>query len=307
MSYIIINKNFDLVVLILIIYRFEKIMTKVSLRCPECGKNGYIEVSEEELSNVSRGLLAVNVSENIICNHSFVAYVDKNLKIRDCFMADFHIEIPELVSTQTVEAEEISKADKIDLVLIKLNLPATLIAYLLKSILLGQDILILNDQAYLYEHIQEFIEYITENSFDANFKIIPREDYINNKKEYKNYIILEGNEIVNDKDNILSDKKLNVERTIVEKFLAESDERSSLIVLKNEIQKSYSLAEKVIEFINNYKGKEIQSKKIIDYLAKEENVNIKIPYLRYLLDIVEHYFKMDVPISSDISNFLGFL
>jgi hypothetical protein len=98
-----------------------------------------------------------------------------------------------------------------------------------------------------------------------------------------------------------------VERTIVEKFLAESDERSSLIVLKNEIQKSYSLAEKVIEFINNYKGKEIQSKKIIDYLAKEENVNIKIPYLRYLLDIVEHYFKMDVPISSDISNFLGFL
>jgi hypothetical protein len=282
-------------------------MTKVSLRCPECGENGYIEVSEEELSNVSRGLLAVNVSEEIICKHSFVAYVDKNLKIRDCFMADFHIEIPELVSTQTVEAEEISKADKIDLVLIKLNLPATLIAYLLKSILLGQEILILNDQNYLYEHIQEFIEYITENSFDTNFKIIPREDYINNKKEYKNYVILEGNEIVNDKDNLLSDNKLNVERTIVEKFLAESDERSSLIVLKNEIQKSYSLAEKIIEFINSYEGKEIQSKKIIDYLAKEENINIKIPYLRYLLDIVEHYFEMDVPISSDISNFLGFL
>ncbi|MBD3211003.1 MAG: hypothetical protein GF311_00200 [Candidatus Lokiarchaeota archaeon] len=282
-------------------------MTKVSLRCPECGENGYIEVSEEELSNVSRGLLAVNVSEEIICKHSFVAYVDKNLKIRDCFMADFHIEIPELVSTQTVEAEEISKADKIDLVLIKLNLPATLIAYLLKSILLGQEILILNDQNYLYEHIQEFIEYITENSFDTNFKIIPREDYINNKKEYKNYVILEGNEIVNDKDNLLSDNKLNVERTIVEKFLAESDERSSLIVLKNEIQKSYSLAEKIIEFINSYEGKEIQSKKIIDFLAKEENINIKIPYLRYLLDIVEHYFEMDVPISSDISNFLGFL
>jgi len=280
---------------------------KAQLRCPECGKNGYIEVSEEELKNVSRGLLAVNVSEEIICKHSFVAYVDKNLNVRDCFIADFHIEIPEMVPTEAVEAEEISKADKIDLVLIKLNMPASLIAYLLKGILLGQKILILNDQNYLYDHIREFIDYITENSFDTNFKIIPREEYINNKKQYKDYIILEGNDIVNDKEDILSEKKLNVERTVVEKFLAETDERSSLIILKNEIQKAYALADKIIEFINNFKGKEIQSKKIIDYLSKEENINIKIPYLRFLLDIVEYYFKVDVPISSDISNFLGFL
>lgn len=280
---------------------------KVQLRCPECEKNGYIEVSKQELKNVSRGLLAVNISEEIICKHSFVAYLDKNLNVRDCFIADFHIEIPEMVSTEAVEAEEISKADKIDLVLIKLNMPASLIAYLLKGILLGQKILILNDQNYLYDHIREFINYITQNSFNTNFKIIPREEYINNKKQYKNYIILERNEIVNDKEEVLSEKKLNVERTVVEKFLAETDERSSLIVLKNEIQKAYTLADKIIEFINNFKGKEIQSKKIIDYLSKEENIDIKIPYLRFLLDIVEYYFKVDVPISSDISNFLGFL
>lgn len=280
---------------------------KCQLRCPECGQNGYIEVSEEQLKDAQKGLIAVNVSEDIICEHSFVAYVDKNLNVRDCFIADFHIEIPEMASSQTIEAEEITKADNIDLVLIKLNLPASLIAYLLKSILLGQKVLILNDQSYLYEHLQNFIEYITENSFDTNYEIAPREKYINNKKQYKDFIILERNEIVNDKKKLLSEKKIDVERTVIEKFLVESDERSSLIVLKNEIQKSYALAQKIVEFIKDYKGKEIQSKKIIDYLSKEENVEIKIPYLRYLLDIVKYYFGIEVPISSDISNFLGFL
>ena len=282
-------------------------MTKVQLKCPSCGKMGYIEVSEGELNNVSRGLLAVNVSEDIICQHTFVAYVDKNLNVRDCFIADFHIEIPDMASTQAIEGEDISKTDKIDLVLIKLNMPASLIAYVLKSILFGQKFVIVNDQNYLYEHIELFIEYITENSFNTNYEIVPREEYLNKKKEYKDYIILESNEILNDRNNILTEKEISVERTIVEKFLSEADERSSLIILKNEIQKAYRLSEKIMEFVNDFEGKEIQSKKILDYLSKDDNIVIKIPYLRFLIDIVENYFNVKVPISSDISNFLGFL
>jgi len=280
---------------------------KVELRCPACNSIGFIEVSEEELNNVSRGLLAVNVSEDIICQHTFVAYVDKNLNVRDCFIADFHIEIPDMASTQAIEGEDISKTDKIDLVLIKLNMPASLIAYVLKSILFGQKFVIVNDQNYLYEHIELFIEYLTENSFKTNYEIVPREEYLNKKKELKDYIVFEGNEVLNDKNKILTDKEISVERTIIEKFLSEADERSSLIILKNEVQKAYRLSEKIMEFVDNFEGKEIQSKKILDYLSTEENIVIKIPYLRFLIDIVENYFNVKVPISSDISNFLGFL
>ncbi|MFO7797163.1 MAG: hypothetical protein ACQERB_07125 [Promethearchaeati archaeon] len=280
---------------------------KVELRCPACNSIGFIEVSEEELNNVSRGLLAVNVSEDIICQHTFVAYVDKNLNVRDCFIADFHIEIPDMASTQAIEGEDISKTDKIDLVLIKLNMPASLIAYVLKSILFGQKFVIVNDQNYLYEHIKLFIEYLTENSFKTNYEIVPREEYLNKKKEFKDHIVFEGNEVLNDKNKILTDKEISVERTIIEKFLSEADERSSLIILKNEIQKAYKLSEKIMEFVDNFEGKEIQSKKILDYLSTEENIVIKIPYLRFLIDIVENYFNVKVPISSDISNFLGFL
>ncbi|MBD3194151.1 MAG: hypothetical protein GF317_03790 [Candidatus Lokiarchaeota archaeon] len=280
---------------------------KIEVRCPSCAKVGYIEVSEEILKDVNRGLLAVNVAESIVCEHSFVAYVDKNLKIRDCFMADFHIEIPELVSAEPAEPKKEKKVDQIDLVLLKLNLPASLIAYILRGIFLKQSIIILSDQNYIYDHVINLFEYITEGSYEFDITLLPREDYISNKKKYKGSLIFEGNEIIQDKEKLIKSKDLKVERTIVERFLSEYDLRSSLIILRNEIKKSYTLAQSIVDYVNNFEGKEVQSKKILDYLAEKHNIEIKIPYLKFLTNIVENYFDVEVPISSEIGNFLGFL
>ncbi|MFX1339187.1 MAG: hypothetical protein ACFFDK_11310 [Promethearchaeota archaeon] len=58
-------------------------MTNILVRCPSCSGNGYIDVAEENLKDVKRGLLAVNIPSDIICTHSFIVYIDKNLVIRD--------------------------------------------------------------------------------------------------------------------------------------------------------------------------------------------------------------------------------
>ncbi|HEY0088616.1 MAG TPA: hypothetical protein VGB37_07220, partial [Candidatus Lokiarchaeia archaeon] len=70
-------------------------MPSVKINCPICEKKGTIDVSQEIMKNVSRGLLAVNIAKEIVCSHSFVAYIDKNFNVRDYFTADFQIEIPE--------------------------------------------------------------------------------------------------------------------------------------------------------------------------------------------------------------------
>ncbi|MHA1487210.1 MAG: hypothetical protein ACTSSC_08555, partial [Promethearchaeota archaeon] len=62
-------------------------MKKLEVRCPSCSSRGYIEISEEEVEKAARGVFAVNISEGIVCDHSFVAYIDKNLSVRDTFMA----------------------------------------------------------------------------------------------------------------------------------------------------------------------------------------------------------------------------
>ncbi|TXT59574.1 MAG: hypothetical protein BAJALOKI1v1_1400008 [Promethearchaeota archaeon] len=280
---------------------------KIEIRCPRCEKIGAIEISEDKIKDVSRGLLAINVSEKIVCEHSFVAYVDRNLEIRDCFMADFQIELPALESAATAKAETDYDTKDFDLILIKLNFPASSIAYLLRAIISNKKFAIINDQKFLESHLENFVEYISEGSFDPHIEVIPREIYINDKKKYSSYVVLEENKLVQNEDHIFNTNEINVERTIVQKFLAEINEKSSIIILRNELEKAFTLAQSIIELIRDFKGKELQSKKIIDYLEEKHNIDIKIPYLNFLINIVQEYFGVNVPKSSEVSNFLGFL
>ncbi len=279
---------------------------KVEVRCPSCLKIGFIEISDDEFKKTNRGLLSVNIAERIICHHSFIAYIDKNLHVRDCFIADFHIKIPELLPQQT-DDDKLTKSDDIDVVLIKLNLPASLIAYLLRGIFLRRYLVLLNNQDFLYKHIKNLIDYVLDYSFENKVEIITSDAFFKNMDKYKEYIILEGNKIIQDKKHIINSKDLKVERTIVEDFFSQDDINSSLLILKNEIRKSYNLAESIAEFVKKINGKEVQSKEILDHIAKKYNVEINIPYLDFLIEIVENYFNVKVPRSSNISNFLGLL
>ena len=89
-------------------------MVKVEIRCPSCAKIGKIEIKESILNQSVRGITAVNISERLICEHSFIAYIDKNLDVRDCFIADFQIELPQLKSDQKIEKVDVPDSDFIE-------------------------------------------------------------------------------------------------------------------------------------------------------------------------------------------------
>ena len=71
-------------------------MAKIEVRCPVCSNWDNIEISDDATKNVAKGLLAVHLAAGMICEHGFIAYVDKNLIVRDCLIADFNIEAPEV-------------------------------------------------------------------------------------------------------------------------------------------------------------------------------------------------------------------
>lgn len=109
-------------------------MVNLEVRCPNCSNRGKIEVSEEKIKHTTRGLYAVNVSENIVCDHSFVVYVDKNLVVRDSFMADFQIDMPPPISRQEIDKDISSLMQSIDVSLLRINMTASVLAYFLKAI-----------------------------------------------------------------------------------------------------------------------------------------------------------------------------
>lgn len=271
-------------------------MASIKIQCPSCGKKGDFEILEEKIKNVARGLLAVNIAENTICEHSFIAYVDRNFTIRDYFMADFQLEIPEIVPLEKNKDLKITEKELTDLSLIKLNLPVNLMTYVIKSIFLKKKILIISDDSFLNDKILEFFVYITQNSFNYNISFISAEDYKNKHKEFKDYMVFENNKIVNNVKKSINPKKLKMEKYIVHKFLSEIDFNSSLIMLKNELQKIYTLSNSIVNLIQNKKENEkINILKISKKLAEIYKIKIKNEYLEFLTEIVKNYFEIKIP------------
>jgi hypothetical protein len=293
-------------------------MSKIQIRCPICGKWGFIEIPEVIIKNVSRGVIAVNIANKRICEHSFIAYIDKNLEVRDYFTTDYQVEIPEITPKTKLEKEKIPEKEFLDGDLIKINLPAIMIAYVLKAIITKQKILILSDQKFLYKHILNFFNYITENYFETNIDVGSEEEYKANKKKYKNYMIFENNQIVQNQQKIIDPKKLKVEKQIVNNFLTEQTSMG-LIFIKNEIFKAYKLAQFIADYINNQiqikkenrekieenvlvvnflddlvNKEKVFSLKISTELEKKFGIKIQKQFLNFLLEIVQSYFNVDV-------------
>ena len=282
-------------------------MARIEIRCPLCSKWGHIEISEDATKNVSKGLLAINIAAGMICEHSFIAYVDKNLSVRDCLVADFKIELPEGEESGKSEEKVTPEIETIKLDLIKLNIPHILMTYIFRAIFLGKKTLILLDQEFLYNPIINFFKYITQNSFDFELKIISELDYRNKENEFEDYLILRNNKVIRDEDKIINPKELEIEQSIVKKFFKEYDLMADLIILRNEINKAYEFTNSIIDFVQNQKDKPITSKLIINHLLDKHNEKISMPYLTFLIEIAHHYFKVDMPKIGGVSDLLGLL
>jgi len=266
-------------------------LTIIQITCPSCKKNGNIEISDEAIKNVSRGLLAINVASNIICDHSFITYVDKNFTIRDYFIADFQIEIPEIAPIEETETKEIISKDTLNLDAIKLNLSANLITHVLKSIFYNKKIAIISDLSFLNDHIHNFFTQLIDGSFDAYISVISENEYKSNKKDYKGHIVLDGKNVVRDDKKIINPKKLKVEKQMVSNFFMEFDPTTSYFGLKNEIRKAFRLSQSIVNFASKFKKDlTIDSELIIDHIEKEFNIKIDKSYLEFLLEIVKINF-----------------
>ena len=280
----------------------------MEVRCPACNKIGNVAVEQELIDQSIRGLTVVNIPSNLICEHSFVAYVDKNRDIRDYILCDFLIDTPQIELELESKKPQIRAHEDFDVDIIKLNLYPMLLVNILRGVFFKKKVLIVIDNEFLRGYIQQFLVVIFDETFSHDIILLSRKTYIRIKKEYKNYIIVENSTIIQDKDKILNPKKLKIEKNIVQKFFVDNGSKASLIIIKNEIKKNFILSKKIIEFKDNLKAEQrIDSKMLLDYFQSELDIKIQIPYLKYLLEIVRNYFQVDIEISSDTIDFFKLL
>jgi hypothetical protein len=66
----------------------KEIYKKIQIICPKCSKKDFLKVPEKIIDQ-SKQLTTVSLPAGLICQHSFQAFVDKNLKVRGYQTVDF--------------------------------------------------------------------------------------------------------------------------------------------------------------------------------------------------------------------------
>jgi hypothetical protein len=262
--------------------------------CPSCSARKKIDVQEGIINQAARGVTAINIPQGQMCDHYFIAYIDKNFAVRDCFIADFQIVLPQMEMETTFEADGIPKSDIVDVDLIKMNLPALTLTYLIRLNLYDTPFLFLYDGEFLHRHVENFFNYITKDLYNTEMYIENHQVYVKNKKHFKNYIVLDMHNIIRDKAKKLDPKVIKIERQIIQEFLAEYDTKSSLIILKNEFQKAYELSKDIVNFLQNFdESKKLTPKLLNNYFKDKYGQNISDSYLKFLIGIVLNRFKLE--------------
>lgn len=275
-------------------------METIKIQCPLCYKKGFIEIEERLVKTSQRGITAFNVLEHLICDHSFVAYIDKNLMVRDCFIVDFTIELPQFIMDGPSQESEIPDEKMINLYLILLNFNASWVARILRCCFYRAKFVIINDLNFLTSHIINLFEFIFQNAFEINVTIMSSEDYKKYKKNYNDYVILDKDKVLNDKKKILKTRSLKIENKIVQNFLNEIDQKTSLIILKNDVLKAFRLSNDASEYVINL-GEQVplDARELNAHLNQMHNTKIQKSYLEFLVDIVRYYHEIKIIDAAD--------
>lgn len=262
---------------------------KISVRCPECSKSGKIEIDSIKISKSPRGVTAINIERGFICDHALVVYVDRNGIVRDCYIADFIVSIPDIKLEKQINEKIIPDKELVDVYLLTINLNVQFLARVIRSCLLNQKILILNELNILDKHIQNFFTYMFQDSFKIDISLLNKHDYKKQKKNYKGHVIIDSDNIIQDKSRILKPKLLKLENKIVQKFMEEPDPKSSLIIIKNEIQKAFELSNSAYEYIKTLEKGETLDAEILNKSLQKKYLNIEIQssYLNFIVEIIE--------------------
>jgi len=278
-------------------------MVQISIDCPICSKKGIMEIDENMISQNKRGITTISVSK-LICEHSFVAYIDNKFDVRDTFITDLTLTSPTL-ELEVLNTDGIPDQASINILLIMLNIHPTTLTNILHAFLCREKVLLIHDLDILHKHILNFFKYIFADTFTIDFIVMDRAKFRKNRKEFKHYLILDDLKVLNDKNNILKNEKLEVERNIVHSFFSETANDISIIKIKNEISKAYRLSNDAATYVLNLdKGESLDAKDLTKFLENHYNTKISSKYLNFLIEIVRNYYEIKFLDASDCLKFL---
>jgi hypothetical protein len=245
---------------------------KIRVICPVCQKNNSLLVPKANILNSGKGLTTVFVHSNLVCEHSFQIFIDKNGKIRGHETPDFELKfIPtEEELPKPPEQEEVSFG--IMLVIRAIFGEDTLLKCL-RCALNKQDIICITESEIILKQFQPYfnkifgmytpkIEVVTLAEYNKNL----RSQVFGSKK--RNHFVFNTDLSVIIKHPFGKDKEVNfdLELSLLNLVNTKMQKDSEIItILQQQIEKIFETAHDIIDLVNHRKiknrkelGKKIQ-------------------------------------------------
>jgi hypothetical protein len=279
------------------------------VKCPICNLERKIEIPTNIVNKTSH-LSAVLIPKNIVCEHTFHAFVDKNLTVRGYQKTDF--ELPIGFEEQRIDENLILESDLVYFETLKWNISPNNLKYLIRGIIFKKNtvFVIPDSKEDLVEILEKVFNFMFKDTFKHDITIIKKSIYKKMKKDFKNNTIIGWKKILNDKENIMNENEMEVEEKIVQSFYRKASKYEYITDLEHEIRKIFKISKLIVEIIQNLEKKDdIDVITIKEQLEKNYYIELDIQYLRYLLKVVRYYFKTYTPIhdSNEIPFFLDLL
>lgn len=253
----------------------------------------YFYIMVGMIENKLRTVLEKDVRVDILKYEVLDKKEDSYIKIS----FDVQILLPDM-EIEGMNDINIPDEDALDVNLIKKYIEPISLAYTLYGVILKKKILFLLDNNFLKTHLRNLFSFIFENSFDYEILVESFENYIKNKESYNGKLILGEKKVIkNISKETIPEKDIKIEQDIIKAFLGKVNRRASLISLRKEIQKAYILAKELVEKIASIekgKRKKIDVKQLFEDLEGKYDISLALPYIYFLIEIVENYFEKEV-------------
>jgi hypothetical protein len=224
-----------------------------------------------------------------------VAYIDKNYNVRDSFVSDFKIDLPDVQIQNKGRLDDFRDLDKTNLDSLLSEINAVELSSILNGVFSKQNVLLLNDSEVVSQNLHKILDFIFKDTFISNISILNHLEYIRYKWNYDNYEIVDYDEIFDGDKKKKYLKNMKIESAMVKKFLSEEYAKSGLIILRSEIIKAFELSNTIIKILHNHtEMQELTKKDVSESLSEKYGINIQSEYLDFLLEIVKNYHQQDL-------------
>ncbi|MCP4764092.1 MAG: hypothetical protein GY870_20130, partial [archaeon] len=153
----------------------EEETVKVRVICPTCTKSNYIMLPKSNIAHSGKGLTTILVPNELICEHSFQIFVDKNGAVRGYETPDFELSFTPAPADEITE-ESLEIGEKSTYQVIKTTFGEEITNKCIRTLINRDKIFCITENRYLLENLASFFRIIF--SQDAPEAIIANtEDY----------------------------------------------------------------------------------------------------------------------------------